>query len=224
MGRVISVVVFGALGVGILVALGVWQMQRLSWKEDVLADIEARIAAAPVDLPVSPDPVADRYLPVSVSGVIGAQTVRVLISQRRVGAGYRLISALETAEGRRLLLDRGVLPVAEAMPPVPEGDVAVTGNLHWPDERDGFTPENDLDDNIWFARDVATLAEHLGTEPLLVIARAISPSEPAVTPLPVTIEGIPNDHLNYAITWFLLAAVWLGMTVFLLWRIRQRSD
>ncbi len=226
MGRVISVLVFGAVGVAILLSLGVWQMQRLAWKEAVLADIEARIAAAPVALPEAPDPEADRYLPVHVAGLIGDATVRVLVSQRRVGAGYRLISALETTEGRRVLVDRGILPVAEAMPPVPGGEMTVTviGNLHWPDERDGFTPENDLAENIWFARDVATLANHLGTEPLLVIAREMSPSEPSVTPLPVTIENIPNDHLSYAITWFLLALVWLGMTVFLLWRIRQRSD
>ncbi|PWK60694.1 SURF1 family protein [Roseicyclus mahoneyensis] len=224
MGRVISVLVFGAVGVAILVSLGIWQMQRLAWKEAVLADIEARIAAAPVAMPDAPDPEAERYLPVRATGVIGEATVRILVSQRRIGAGYRLISALETAEGRRVLVDRGVLPVAEALPPVPEGAVTVTGNLHWPVERDGFTPENDLAENIWFARDVAALADHLGTEPLLLIAREISPSEPSVTPLPVTIENIPNDHLNYAITWFLLALVWLGMTLFLLWRIRQRPD
>lgn len=224
MGRVISVLVFGAVGVAILVALGVWQMQRLAWKEGILADIEARIAAAPVALPEAPDPQADRYLPVRITGTVGEDTVRVLVSQRRVGAGYRLISALETAEGRRVLVDRGVLPVAEAMPPAPAGQVSVIGNLHWPDERDGFTPDNDLTENIWFARDVALLADHLRTEPWLVIAREVSPAEPAVTPLPVTTENIPNDHLNYAITWFLLALVWLGMTVFLLWRIRQRPD
>lgn len=224
MGRVISVLVFGAVGVAILVALGVWQMQRLAWKESVLADIEAGIAATPVSVPATPDPVADRYLPVSVTGRIGDEAVRILVSQRGVGAGYRLISVLDTGEGRRVLVDRGVLPVADDMPPPPDVAVTVTGNLHWPQERDGFTPDNDLTENIWFARDVAVLAEHLGTEPVLVIAREISPPEPAITPLPVAVEGIPNDHLNYAITWFLLALVWLGMTLFLLWRIRQRPD
>jgi surfeit locus 1 family protein len=224
MGRVISVLVFGAVGVAILVSLGLWQMQRLTWKEGILADIEARISAAPVDLPRSPDPQADRYLPVAVTGRIGSDHVRVLVSQRGVGAGYRIVSALEAEDGRRVLLDRGVLPVAEDVPLPPAGPVTVTGNLHWPDERDGFTPENDLADNIWFARDVAALADHLRAEPVLVIARAVAPPEPAITPLPVSTEGIPNDHLNYAITWFLLATVWLGMTLFLLWRIRPRPE
>lgn len=224
MGRMISVAVFGAVGIAILVSLGVWQLQRLGWKEGILAEIEARIADAPVALPEAPDAEADRYLPVAVSGRIGAEALRVLVSQRGIGAGYRLISVLETGDGRRVLLDRGVLPVAEDLPLPPEGMVAVSGNLHWPEERDGFTPENDVAGNIWFARDVGVMAAHLGTEPVLVIARALDPAETGVTPLPVTSEGIPNDHLNYAVTWFLLALVWLGMTVFLLWRIRQRQD
>lgn len=224
MGRMISVAVFGAVGIAILVALGVWQVQRLAWKQGVLAEIEASIAAVPVALPDLPDPEANGYLPVTVTGRIGEDTVRVLVSQRGVGAGYRLISALETEAGRRVMVDRGVLPAAEDLPLPPVGAVTVSGNLHWPAERDGFTPENDLADNIWFARDVAALAAHLGTEPVLVIARSLTPPEAAVTPLPVTTEGIPNDHLNYAITWFLLALVWLGMTVFLLWRIRHRPD
>lgn len=224
MGRMIAVGIFGAAGVAVLVALGVWQMQRLVWKEGVLADIEARIAAAPVALPARPDPVGDRYLPVRLTGEIADDHVRVLVSQRRLGAGYRVISPIVAADGRHVLLDRGIVPVAEAVPPAPEGAVTVTGNLHWPEERDGFTPDNDLAANIWFARDVDVLADHLGTEPLLVIARDLSVPGGAVIPRPVTTEGIPNDHLNYAITWFSLAVVWLGMTLFLLWRIRRRPD
>ena len=223
MRRLIGALVLGLGGVAILVALGVWQVQRLAWKEGVLAEIEARIAAAPVPVPAAPDPEADRYLPVEVTGRFGAAHVRVLVSQRGMGAGYRLISPFTASGGRRLLVDRGVIPVAEEVPPPPAGAVTVTGNLHWPDERDGFTPDNDVAGNTWFAREVPVLAGHFGTEPVLVIARALAPAEPAVAPLPVSTEGIPNDHLNYAITWFSLAAVWMGMTLFLLWRIRRRT-
>ncbi len=222
MGRIIGALVLGLGGVAILVSLGVWQMQRLAWKEGVLADIEARIAAAPVAVPEAPDPEADRYLPVEVTGMFSEGHIRVLVSQRGLGAGYRIISPFETGTGRRILVDRGVIRVADDVPEAPGGPVTVTGNLHWPAERDGFTPENDVADNTWFAREVPVLADHFETEPVLVIARALSQSDAPVTPLPVTTEGIPNDHLNYAITWFSLAAVWLGMTLFLLWRIRRR--
>ena len=222
MGRVIGVMVLGLGGVAILLTLGIWQMQRLAWKEAILAEITARIAAAPVALPAAPDPEVDRYLPVALDGRFDPAFVRVLVSQKGIGAGYRIIAALETAAGRRVLVDRGVIPVAATMPAATADDLRVIGNLHWPDERDGFTPENDLAGNLWFARDVTALAAHLGAEPVLVIAREITPPEAAITPLPVGIGNIPNDHLSYAITWFSLAIVWLGITLFLLWRIRRR--
>ena len=221
MGRVIGVWLLGLGGVAILLTLGIWQMQRLAWKEAILAEITARIAADPVALPVTPDPERDRYLPVALEGRIDPTFVRVLVSQKGIGAGYRIIAVLEMGGGRRVLIDRGVIPVGDAMPATPADDLRVIGNLHWPDERDGFTPENDLAGNMWFARDVAALAAHLGAEPVLVIAREITPPEAAITPLPVGVGNIPNDHLSYAITWFSLAIVWLGMTVFLLWRIRR---
>jgi surfeit locus 1 family protein len=102
--------------------------------------------------------------------------------------------------------------------------VTVTGNLHWPDEVDRWTPEPDLSEGLFFARDVPAMAAALGTEPVLVIARAVEGTAPRAQPLPVTAEGIPNDHLGYAIQWFGLAAVWAGMTVWLLWRIRRRQE
>ena len=222
MRRMILPLLFGLAGAGILVALGVWQVQRLAWKEGVLADIAGRIAAAPVAVPAAPDPENDRFLPVMADGVFTGEDLRVLVSQKRVGAGYRMISVLETGE-RRLLVDRGFLPVQNVADPA-EGAADVTGNLHWPDEVDRFTPEPDTTENLWFARDVPAMATALGTDPVLIVARAVSPADPAVQPLPVDTSTIPNDHLEYALTWFSLAFVWLGMTGFLLWRIRRRTD
>ncbi|MCV2876664.1 SURF1 family protein [Rhodobacteraceae bacterium XHP0102] len=223
---IFSVLAFGVAGAAILIALGVWQMQRLTWKEGVLADIEARIVAAPVTLPDAPDALRDRYLPVRLEGqFLGGEgdTLRVLVSRKGFGAGYRLISGFEDdLTGRRILVDRGFLPVAEEMRAAPAGDFGVTGNLHWPDDRNSSTPDNDRAANIWFARDLADMAAVLDTEPYLVVLRDSSPREADITPLPVDTSAIPNDHLEYAVTWFSLAAVWLGMTAYLLWRIRQR--
>jgi len=221
MRKLIGPLAIGLVGAAILISLGVWQVQRLAWKEGVLADIEARIAADPVAVPAAPDPEADRYLPVTATGEIGPDYVRVLVSQRGLGAGYRIISPFDLGD-RTILVDRGVMPVAETDVPMLDGPVTVRGNLHWPEEVDGFTPDNDLEDNLWFAREVPVLAAHFGTEPVLDIARALSQPDGPVTPLPVDTGGIPNDHLNYAITWFSLAVVWLGMTGFLVWRITRR--
>jgi len=221
MRRIIVPLIFGIAGVAVLVSLGKWQVERLAWKEGILADIEARIAAEPVALPDEADPEDDRYLPVRATGEIGTRTLRVLVSTKQAGAGYRLISALDTG-GRRVLLDRGFVKVADDIP-APGGAVTVTGNLHWPDDRLDSTPENDVAGNMWFARDIAQMAEVLETEPLMIIAQEVSPPEQGVTPLPVDTDGIPNDHLEYAITWFSLAAIWAAMTGAFIWRTRRAA-
>ena len=107
----------------------------------------------------------------------------------------------------------------------PTGEVTVTGNLHWPQEIDSFTPEPDLEANIWFARDLPAMAETLNSEPLLIVARTTSLPDGPVMPLPVDTAGIPNDHLQYAITWFSLALIWVAMTaVFALRGTRRRPE
>ncbi len=220
--RLVIPIVFGVIGTATLLWLGLWQVQRLAWKEAILADISARIVADPVTLPANPDPEADRYLPVKATGELTGEEVIVLASVKQIGAVHRLMSVLET-EGRRVLVDRGYVPI-ELNPAPQTGPLEVLGNLHWPQEVDSFTPKPDLATGLWFARDVPAMAKLLKTEPILIVARQVSAYSPPVTPLPVTAQGIPNDHLSYAITWFLLALVWSGMTVFLVWRIRQRND
>ncbi len=208
------------IGLAVLIALGTWQVQRLAWKEALLADIEARISAAPATLPDDPDPSADRYLPVEVAGEMLAPELHVLVSRKRIGAGYRIIAPFRTGD-RTILVDRGFVPTEDKETVRETGPMTVAGNLHWPDEIDGFTPEPETGRNIWFARDVEAMAAALGTEPLLLVAR--SRTDPGVTPLPVDTAGIPNDHLHYAITWYGLALVWAGMTGIFLWRGSARA-
>ncbi len=213
---VLSIVVLA-----VFVSLGMWQMQRLTWKQGVLAEIEARIGAAPVAVLAQPDPVMDRYLPVTATGQMTGDELHVLVSSRDFGAGFRIIAAFETG-GRRIMVDRGFVPSADKDAPRRTGGMQVTGNLHWPDERDSYTPVNDPAANYWYAREVPAMAAALQAEPVLIVAR--SQTDPGVTPMPVTAEGIPNDHLEYAITWFLLAATWVVMTGFALWRIKRRKE
>lgn len=219
MRRLIVPLIFGFVGTAILLTFGAWQTRRLVWKQAVLAEIDDRLQAASVALPKTPDPVADRFLSVTASGQITTDELHVLVSVKKVGPGYRVVSAFET-EGRRILLDRGFIftPLKDA--PRPAVQATIIGNLHWPNEVDSYTPDNDLAKNIWFSRDVAAMAKALNTEPVLLIARQTSENTPAVTPLPVDSAGIPNDHLQYAVTWFGLAAVWVIMTLYFLWRQR----
>ncbi len=210
----------GLGGAAILVSLGIWQVQRLDWKLGVIADIDARIEAAPIPLPDVLDPVNDAYLPVEIRGVLDPTYLRVLVSQKEIGAGYRIISAFDMG-GRRVLLDRGFTPVDQPNVPSHEGSVTVRGNLQWPQETDGFTPAPDIAKNIWFAREIDDMAEALKTEPVLVVAKKTSFNDAPISPLPVDTTAIPNDHLSYAITWFSLAAIWLAMTFAFTMRARR---
>ncbi|WP_103333864.1 SURF1 family protein [Pseudotabrizicola formosa] len=218
--RMILPLLFGLIGAAVLAGLGLWQLDRLAWKEAALADISARIVAEPVPLPAAPRPEADRYLPVTATGRYTGESLDVLVSRREIGAGVRVIAVFETA-GRRVLVDRGFVREADRAAPRGADAAMVTGNLHWPDEVDSFTPTPDASTGLWFARDVPAMAAALGSEPLLIVARATT--APGIEPMPVDISGIPNNHLGYAVQWFGLALVWLGMTAYLLWRIRRRT-
>ncbi|GIT85207.1 SURF1 family protein [Roseobacter sp. OBYS 0001] len=219
MGRLAFLVVIGLGGAAILISLGVWQIQRLAWKEGVIAEIDSRIAADPVSLPAQLDRARDAYLPVQVTGTLRADFLRVLVSKKDVGAGYRIIRPMLHPDGD-ILIDLGFVTTENASglkfeegPPL-----SIVGNLQWPQEVDGFTPEPDLQNNIWFARDVDAMAAALGTRPILVVRRDAPQLGGPLSPMPVDTRAIPNDHLQYAVTWFSLATIWSLMTFFFLRR------
>lgn len=225
--RMIAPLLIGLVGAGILIWLGSWQLQRLTWKQEVLARIEGMIHSAPASLPtefVKGPRLEWQFAPVKISGRFTGEELHVLASTREAGAIYRIITAFETTDGRRILVDRGYVGTTRKDAHRPAVDAVIIGNIHYPDEVDSFTPEVDQKGKIWFARDVAAMSEVLKTEELLVVLRETSEADSPVVPLPLVTAGIPNNHLNYAITWFLFAVVWLGMTGYWLWRIRRRLD
>jgi surfeit locus 1 family protein len=218
--RMILPLLFGLAGVAVLVSLGLWQVQRMQWKAGILAQIEARIGADPVALPAAPDAARDGYLPVTATGRFTGDALDVLVSRKEIGAGFRVIGAFDTGE-RRVMIDRGfVVDEAQGAGHAASAQVTVTGNVHWPDETDSFTPAPG--DGMWFARDVPAMAAALGTDPVLIVAR--SPTGDGIDPMPVDASGVPDNHFGYAVQWFLLAGVWAGMTGLYLWRIRRKTD
>jgi surfeit locus 1 family protein len=220
--RITAPLLFGVLGVAILLNLGAWQVRRLAWKTEIIARIEERINAEPVTLPFAPNPETDQYRHVRVRGAIQPGELNVYTSAPPRGVGYRVIVPLETDDGRRILLDRGFVPIEEKEAERYLGPITVEGSLLWPQETDSFTSEPDRAKNIWFARDVPLMSQELETQPVMLVTEASDdPGQPV--PLPVSVN-IPNDHLEYAITWFSLALAWALMTVCLVWRIKRRMD
>ncbi|MFU8898214.1 SURF1 family protein [Roseinatronobacter thiooxidans] len=224
--QMIAPVLFGLLGTGILVSLGLWQLDRAGQKAALIAELEARIFDAPVALPAQPDPDQHRYLPVEVEGRFLPEHVFVLSAQKASGPGFHLVQAFETQEGRRILVERGFLPEAARAGLTIETDEAMrlAGNLHWPRDINQHTPDYDAGRNLLFGRDVAEMAGLLNTEELHLVLRAAQPAHPEITPVPVYDVTIPDPHLGYAVQWFLMAIAWVGMTVFFLWRIRAQRD
>ena len=222
MRRTIFILIIGLIGIAVLLSLGIWQVQRLAWKEGILAEIDAKIEGAPSALPLSPTVQAHKYQPIEVSGRFLDTRIRVLVSQKLIGAGYRIIQPFQT-DGRVILVDRGFVKIDQTED-LRNDQATILGNLHWPEEVDQYTPEPDLTRDIWFARDVPKLAAALNADPILVIAREITPSSEKVSPIPISSSGIPNDHLQYAITWFSLVAVWAGMSGLFLFGTRRRKS
>ncbi len=220
MRKIIFPLVIGLGGIAVLLWLGSWQLDRLEWKRGVIADIDARLAADPVPLPASVDPERDNYLTVILQGRATGDEIRFLDSGTAAGTGHRIISAFETGDGRRVMLDQGLLPLySDDVAPL-TSQVTVQGNLIWPDDISDAPPEGDE----WYARDVPAMAQALDTEPVLVVLSAASQYDERLDPLPVDTRNIKNDHLEYAITWFLLAVVWLSMTIFYVVRASRQKD
>jgi len=213
--------IYGLTGVVMLISLGIWQVQRLEWKTNILIDIEAKINSASVPLPDNPNEETDNFLPVFVEGKVGEQSLYYLTSQRSWGPGYRVISPLEM-DSRVILLDRGFIPDQLKETHDNPGFVKVKGNLLWPDEWDDlFTPKPEND--IWFARELERMSDVLGTEPLMIVSKVTTNEDTNIKPWPVTAEGIPNNHLQYAITWFSLATIWFVLTAYWIMRIARGS-
>jgi surfeit locus 1 family protein len=213
----------------ILLGLGVWQLQRLKWKEGILAHVAALQTARAVDV----GPVLDRLargadvdftrVTANCPGLASAPFLQLyaIRDQGQGGqAGWRLISAcpVDSAAYRTILVDRGFIPdTVQARPqidPAQTAPVAVTGILRKPDRPSFIAARNRP--GRWFVRDVPAMARALGApQPAPDFLYAETSSNPAFKPLdPFPLPAnIPNRHFEYALTWFGLAAGLLGVYV-----------
>lgn len=208
----------GLSGSGVLLWLGLWQLDRLEEKTLLLSRIESRMSEPPSPVPrAAGEDLA--FLRVEASGEFLREHIYVYMAHKELGPGYRLVSVF-SAGGRRLLADRGFVRSPDE---ARAGPAEISGNLYWPREADWLTPEPDWDKGIWYARDLPRMARALGAEELLVVvSRSAGPGRAGI-PIPVSSEGIPNNHLGYAVTWFLLCALWICMSALLAARVRKEA-
>jgi surfeit locus 1 family protein len=210
----------------VLAGLGAWQLERRAWKAELIDRIAQRLDTPAVALPAAiDDPAAWDYRPVQADGTFRhAQTLHLLgrVHQGRPGA-HLITPLIRDGRAAPVLVNRGWVPLemlgdrageADADIDRPAGPVTVTGLLRQPPEPGWFAPGNDPAGNEWLRVDIPAMAEAAGLTtdplPLLLTARPAAPGADLPVPVEVRVD-IPNDHLQYALTWFALAAALLAV-------------
>lgn len=208
----------------LLVGLGVWQVQRLAWKEGLIAARQAAANAAPVALPNRLDEARGmEFRHVIVTGMLRNDKEILVYAAPRVGAvGFDVLTPLVRADGRLVFVNRGFVPTG-LRDPVRRaageiaGPVRVAGLLRLPPagKPNWFVPDNDPGHDRWFWIDLKAMAAADGLErvaPFYVDADA-TPNPGGWPQGGLTRVALPNHHLQYALTWFSLAVALLVIYV-----------
>ena len=216
-------------GFGVLVGLGAWQVERMGAKQRLIDRVEARLTQPAVPLPPESEwpglqSKAVDYLKVSLSGrFLHDKEARLngFLSGSRTGdttAGFFILTPLVLPDGATVIVNRGFVPTALAEPSTRkagqvDGTVTVTGLLRPPEMPGYFVPANDPARNIWFSRKPDEIAAAFGlvrAAPFVVEADATA--NPGGWPRGGnTLVSFPNNHLQYALTWFALAIAILAV-------------
>lgn len=231
--------VFTCLALAVLVSLGNWQVRRLAWKEDLIARVRERPTREALDLrgedlAAIDDVVAfldkNEYAPVLLSGEYRPErevTVFTSLSEPRGplgGPGYWVLTPFVTPSGTTVLVNRGFIPDGKqkAYDPPPAGAQTIEGLVRTPEKGSWLTPDPKPEERVFFSRDPARIAETVG------IAGAVGgffidldASYAPLSGLPQAGEtrmSFPNNHLQYAITWYGLAVVLLSVFIVFSWR------
>jgi len=200
--------------------MGTWQLERLEWKQALIAEMQVRGATAPVRLPGDLSDPALEYTPVRLHGrFLHGKELYVSSRTHKGKVGLHIVTPLRLDDGRTILVNRGWVPPAKKDPVARaagqlKGPVMVEGVI-----RQGgwggsamFRPANQPDDNLWLWMDLPAMAARAGLED--AETRIYVASGPAPNPGGFPLGGdthpaLVNHHLQYAITWYALAAILL---------------
>ncbi|HLO95252.1 MAG TPA: SURF1 family protein [Burkholderiaceae bacterium] len=232
--RLLAVTLGGVVLIGILLALGTWQVRRLAWKEALIARIEVSQAGEPQPLPPVQDwPRVQRdtheYQRLVLTGHFDHDRETLVQASTVLGPGWWVITPLQTAEGRWVLVNRGFVDAAHREPATrvaAQGEVRLQGLLRITEPEGRLWQHNDARAGRWYSRDVAAVAaaRELRGEvaPFFVDASEGREGREGQWPRAgLTVLAFSNNHLMYALTWFALAAMVIGALVFV-WRYERR--
>lgn len=205
-------------------ALGQWQLERRAWKLDLIERIEQRVDAPPVAAPAADAEINaedHEYLRVRVHGEFLHQRETLVQASTGLGSGYWVLTPLRRQDGSTVLVNRGfVAPEKrdreQRRQGEPRGPVTVTGLLRLSEPGGAFLRDNAPSNNRWYSRDVAAIADARGLSavaPYFIDAEAppLATGSGAGQPVAgLTVVRFRNNHLVYALTWFMLALMVAG--------------
>lgn len=212
-----------AIMTAILIGLGIWQIERLHWKLDLIATMNRKMHAAPVPVDGAGAPFAwvaqNDYARVSLTGRFdNAKEAYVFTTGAEGTPVFHVLTPFTTDAGHTYLVDRGMVPIEKRDPATRaegqiEGETHVIGIWRTPDRPGLFTPSPDLVHRVWYARDVQAIAasDHVRLAAPVVIEADAAPNRGGWPKGGQTVVDLPNNHLSYAITWFGLAAGLVGV-------------
>jgi surfeit locus 1 family protein len=230
--RIWPILLASGIGLAILLALGVWQVQRLAWKNALIADYDKAITADPIPL----DAALELFLAgkridgmkVKATGHFATREPLRLLTSSSSGPAWELIHGFELDSGSAALVDRGKINHGQALPIATGATVEIIGHIVWHDQGKGiFDVDNQPDANQWYWWDVVAMtnqfsATHLNPNYVVINLVKGSPGTEGLEVDPPK-ANLRNNHLGYAITWFGLAAALLVMTgVFVARTVRTR--
>lgn len=230
------------VALAVLVSLGLWQLERRDWKAEIIARIEARTSAAPVPVPPEAEwpawsAEAGEYRRVTATGTFLHQHETPIHGiapgdgPGRPLSGYYLLTPLQLASGAIIMVDRGFVPEPLRNPAArpgsqPAGEGTITGLLRAPETPNRFSPANDPARGEFYVRDPAAIAAARGLTRVAPFSIAVD-ADPSAGQWPrggLTRLDIPDNHLQYALTWFGLAGTLLAVfAVYAFKRLRQTS-
>lgn len=217
-------------------ALGTWQVQRRSWKLDLIAQVESRAKAPPIEAPGRAEwdditAARDAYRRVRIAGTFlnDRETLVQAVTER--GPGFWVMTPLRSPEVGTVLINRGFVPSDRRDPAARQagaitGPTIVTGLLRVTEPGGGFLRANDPGAERWYSRDVAAIAgsRGLGEAAPYFIDADSSPNAGALPIGGLTVLHFRNDHLVYALTWYTLALLLAGTSLSLLMRDRRTAS
>jgi surfeit locus 1 family protein len=236
---------FATAAFAVLIALGLWQMERKTWKEALLATLEERLSASPVALPprtewprltAADDEFVRVVFPAEFLNDKEAlvYTTGSSLRDNASGAGYWVFAPARLAGGGVVMVNRGFVPEGRQNPATrPDGEIAgkvdIVGALRWPEAPGLFTPAGDPARNIWFGRESTAIAAAKGlADAAPFYVEMESPEPPGGLPHGGRLRpNLPNNHFQYALTWLGLAAVLVGVYaawLFGAWRARRAGS